>query len=112
MSWRTRTLDLLTLGHVRIIMSADFGYHLATTASAATMEPMVMPVPGDPCPGFIAEPGCCWQNVYSSQLQATHSAAVVDGAVVPPAGRSVGPGVGVCPAPRWTDGLRQFGRRR
>ena len=25
-----------------------------------------------PVPGFIAEPGRCWQNVYSGQLQATH----------------------------------------
>jgi hypothetical protein len=31
-----------------------------------------MPEPGDPCPRFIAEPGRCWQMVYSHQLQATH----------------------------------------
>ena len=31
-----------------------------------------MPLPGDSCPGFIAEPGRCWQMVYSRQLQATH----------------------------------------
>jgi len=31
-----------------------------------------MPEPGDACPGFIAEAGRGWQNVYSSQLQATH----------------------------------------
>ncbi len=32
----------------------------------------MMPSPGDPCPGFIAEPGRCWQMMYSHQLQATH----------------------------------------
>jgi hypothetical protein len=31
-----------------------------------------IPEAGDPCPGFIVEPGRCWQNVYSLQLQATH----------------------------------------
>ena len=31
-----------------------------------------MPSSGDPCPGFIAELGRCWQMVYSRQLQATH----------------------------------------
>jgi hypothetical protein len=30
-----------------------------------------MPEPGDPCPGFIVEPGRCWHTVYSLQLQAT-----------------------------------------
>ena len=34
------------------------------------MEPM--PEPGEPCPGFIAEPSRCWRMVYSKQLQATH----------------------------------------
>ena len=29
-----------------------------------------MPESGDPCPGFIAEAGRCWQNVYGIQLQA------------------------------------------
>jgi hypothetical protein len=32
------------------------------------------PCPGDPCPGFTAEPGRCWRMVYSKQLQATHCA--------------------------------------
>jgi len=31
-----------------------------------------MPQPGEPCPGFIAEPGRCWRMLYSHQLQATH----------------------------------------
>jgi hypothetical protein len=31
-----------------------------------------MPEPGDPCPGFIADVGRCWQMIYSRQLQATH----------------------------------------
>jgi hypothetical protein len=30
------------------------------------------PQPGDPCPGFIAQAGRCWQMVYSRQMQATH----------------------------------------
>ena len=30
------------------------------------------PAPGEPSPGFIAEPGRCWRMVYSHQLQATH----------------------------------------
>jgi hypothetical protein len=30
-----------------------------------------MPQPGDPCPGFIAEPGRCFRMVQSRQLQAT-----------------------------------------
>ena len=33
------------------------------------------PCPGDPCPGFMAQPGRCWQMVYSNQLQATHCTA-------------------------------------
>ena len=40
---------------------------------ASTVGPMSpMPEPGDPCPGFIAELGRCWQMVYSRQMQATH----------------------------------------
>ena len=31
-----------------------------------------MPTAGDPCPGFIVQPGRCWQNVYDRNLQATH----------------------------------------
>jgi hypothetical protein len=27
----------------------------------------VPPRPGDPCPGFMAEPGRCWRLVYSKQ---------------------------------------------
>jgi hypothetical protein len=30
------------------------------------------PRPGDPCPGFVAEVGRCWQMVYDRNLQATH----------------------------------------
>ena len=30
------------------------------------------PKPGDPCPGFMAEPDRCWRMVYSQQLQTTH----------------------------------------
>ena len=36
-----------------------------------------MPRPGDPCPGFIAEP--CWQIVYGYQLQATHCPEHLEG---------------------------------
>jgi hypothetical protein len=28
--------------------------------------------PGDPCPGFMAEPGGCRRMVYDRNLQATH----------------------------------------
>ena len=31
-----------------------------------------MPEPGEPCPGFIAKPGRCWQMLFSRQMQATH----------------------------------------
>jgi len=27
-----------------------------------------MPEPGDRCPGFIAEPKQCWQNIYDGNL--------------------------------------------
>ena len=30
------------------------------------------PRPGEPCLGFLADPGRCWQMVYSQQLQPTH----------------------------------------
>jgi hypothetical protein len=30
--------------------------------------------PGDRCPGFIAEPGRCWQMIYDHNFQATHCA--------------------------------------
>jgi hypothetical protein len=30
--------------------------------------------PGEPCPGFIVEPGRCWQMVYDKQMQADHCA--------------------------------------
>ena len=47
-----------------------------------------MPEPGDPRPGFMSEPGCCLQIVYSRQLQddSLPRDAVVDGAVVQPQG--------------------------
>jgi hypothetical protein len=78
------------------------------------MAVAAMPQPGDPCPGFIAEAGRCWQNVYSSQLQATHCPE-------PPAwtGRWRSPKgdrwfmVWACPDHlEGLTGLREFGRRR
>jgi hypothetical protein len=46
----------------------------ATAVYLRAMSPM--PEPGEPCPGFVAEPGRCWRMVYSRQLQATHCRAV------------------------------------
>ena len=72
-----------------------------------------MPEPGDPCPGFIAEPGRCWQMVYSRQMQATHCRES-------PQGRGAGSSpkgdrwfrVWACPDHLdGLTGLRQFGRR-
>lgn len=37
-----------------------------------------MPLPGDVCPGFIAEPDRCWRMVYSEQLQASHCRGAVE----------------------------------
>ena len=31
-----------------------------------------LPQPGDPCPGFMAQPGRCWRILYDRNLQATH----------------------------------------
>jgi hypothetical protein len=31
-----------------------------------------MPAPGDPCLGFMSEPGRCWRTICSHQLQTTH----------------------------------------
>jgi hypothetical protein len=39
---------------------------LGREESASTVGPVSpMPEPGDPCPGFIAQPGRCWQMIYS-----------------------------------------------
>ena len=32
----------------------------------------LLPRPGDPCPGFKAEPGRCWRMVYDRNLHAPH----------------------------------------
>ena len=37
-----------------------------------SMQTEEMPQPGDPCPGFVVEPGRCWQIVYDRNLQAAH----------------------------------------
>ena len=73
-----------------------------------------MPEPGDPCPGFIVEPGRCWQNVYSSQLQATHcpEAPAWTGRWRSPRGDRWWQ-VWACPEHLdGLTGLREFGRRR
>jgi hypothetical protein len=36
----------------------------------------VTPVSGDPCPGFVTEPGRCWRTIYGHNLQATHCGEV------------------------------------
>jgi len=56
-----------------------------------------MPQPGDPCPGFIAEPGRCWQMVYDRNLQANHYAEApgMDGAMALAPRRPLVPGVGL-----------------
>ena len=71
-----------------------------------------MPAPGDPCPGFIAEHGRCWQMVYSRQMQATHCQERPSWT-----GRWFTPGAdrwfGVWACPEHLDGLtglREFGR--
>ena len=56
-----------------------------------------MPQPGDPCPGFISEPGRCWQMVYDHNLQAR---------------RPLVAGVGPPDHLDGLTGLREFGRSR
>src|SRR5581483_6063163 len=34
--------------------------------------------PGDPCPGFIAQPDRCWRMVYDHNLQAAHCRGQVE----------------------------------
>jgi hypothetical protein len=73
-----------------------------------------MPEPGEPCPGFIAEPGRCWRMVYSQQLQATHCREAPEwaGRWFSPKRRPMVSRVGLSRPPRGLTGLRQFGRRR
>jgi hypothetical protein len=73
-----------------------------------------MPEPGDPCPGFIAQPGECWQMIYSKQMQATHCRETPSGT-----GRWFSPTgdrwwrVWACPDHLvGLTGLREFGRPR
>jgi hypothetical protein len=73
-----------------------------------------MPQPGDACPGFIAEAGRCWQNVYDRNLQATHcpEAPTATGRWFSPKGDRWFP-VWACPEHlEGLTGLREFGRRR
>lgn len=57
------------------------------------------PLPGDPCPGFVAEPDRCWRMVYSRQRRD----AVVDGPLVHAEGRPLVQGVGVSGSPGRVD---------
>ncbi len=73
-----------------------------------------MPQPGDPCPGFIAEPDRCWRMVYSRQLQAAHyrEAPAWTGRWFSPSGERWW-SVWACPDHlEGLTGLRQFGSRR
>jgi hypothetical protein len=73
-----------------------------------------MPEPGDPCPGFIAEPGRCWRMVYSGLMQATHcrEAPAWTGRWFSPRGDRWFR-VWSCPAHVGSlTGLRQFGSQR
>jgi hypothetical protein len=55
-----------------------------------------MPEPGDRCPGFVAQPGQCWQMIYDRQLQANHCrGAVMDRALVLAHRRPLVAGVGL-----------------
>jgi hypothetical protein len=72
------------------------------------------PRPGDPSPGFMAEPGRWWRMVNSKQLQATHCAGTPSWT-----GRWLSPRgdrwfrVWACPDHlEGLTGLREFGRRR
>ena len=63
-----------------------------------------IPEPGDPCPGFISEPGCCWQMVYDHNLQATAARnAGMDGQMVVSPRRLLVAGVGLSGPPRGAD---------
>ena len=48
----------------------DWGAVWSREPPPSTVAPM--PEPGDPCPGFIVQPGECWQMIYDRNLQATH----------------------------------------
>jgi hypothetical protein len=72
------------------------------------------PRPGDPCPGFMAEPRRCWRMLYDHNLQATHCQEVPSWT-----GRWFSPRgdrwwrVWACPEHLdGLTGLREFGRRR
>jgi hypothetical protein len=70
-----------------------------------------MPQPGDPCPGFIAQPGRCWQMINDKQLQANqcHEAPTWTGRWFSPTGDRWWR-VWSCPDhPEGLTGLRQFG---
>ena len=73
-----------------------------------------MPEPGDPCPGFVAHDGECWQMIYDRNLQATHCRETPSSA-----GRWFSPRgdrwwrVWACPDHlEGLTGLRELGRRR
>ena len=72
-----------------------------------------VPEPGDPCPGFIAQPGRCRQVMYSRQLQATHChETILDGRWFGPKGDRW---FRLWACPEHLDGLtglREFGRPR
>jgi hypothetical protein len=71
---RSRRKQLTSLNTGRRSQSADWdGLHMSESDSGLPSHPVSpMPEPGDPCPGFVAQPDQCWRMVYSRQLQATH----------------------------------------
>lgn len=48
--------------------------HGASGLKLSTVGTLLMPAPGDRCPGFIAEAGRCWRMLYDDNLQATTDA--------------------------------------
>ena len=52
--------------------SPDWGATSESDSGLPSHPVSPMPEPGDPCPGFVAQPDQCWRMVYSHQLQATH----------------------------------------
>ena len=90
--------------------------HLASRrAHPGTLAPVSpMPEPGDPCPGFVAQPGECWQMIYDGHLQATHCRETPcwTGRWFSPKGGDRWWRVWACPDHiEGLTGLREFGRR-
>ena len=102
-----RRIEVVLLGH-RFIVRLQAGPGVVYVRSMQRM-----PEPGEPCPGFIAEAGRCWQNVYDRNLQATHcpEQPTATGRWFSPKGDRWFP-VWACPEHlEGLTGLGEFGRR-